>query len=144
MTEQARTQSVVVGIDGSQAALDAATWAVAEAVSRGVTLRLVHVSPATHACRPPAEERPWDVERAETALYRAEMAINDTGKPVQVETAIRRGRPDCVLIDESREASLVCVGVSIVVQTGQRTLAARLSVASRYRLVHLSCTMRRP
>jgi nucleotide-binding universal stress UspA family protein len=50
MTEQARTQSVVVGIDGSQAALDAATWAVAEAVSRGVPLRLVHVSPAT----PPA------------------------------------------------------------------------------------------
>jgi nucleotide-binding universal stress UspA family protein len=110
MTEQARTQSVVVGIDGSQAALDAATWAVAEAVSRGVPLRLVDVSPATHACRPPAEDRPRDVERAETALYRAEMAINDTGKAVQVETAIRRGRPDCVLIDESREASLVCVG----------------------------------
>jgi nucleotide-binding universal stress UspA family protein len=110
MTEQARTQSVVVGIDGSQAALDAATWAVAEAISRGVPLRLVHVSPATHARRPPAEERPWDVERAETALYRAETAINDTGKPVQVETAIRRGRPDCVLIDESRDAPLVCVG----------------------------------
>jgi nucleotide-binding universal stress UspA family protein len=110
MTEQARTQSVVVGIDGSQAALDAATWAVAEAVSRGVPLRLVHVSPATHARRPPGEDHPWDVERAETALYRAEMTINDTGKPVQVETAIRRGRPDCVLIDESRAAALVCVG----------------------------------
>ena len=67
MTEQARTQSVVVGIDGSQAALDAATWAVAEAVSRGVPLRLVHVSPATHARRPLAKDRPWDVERAETA-----------------------------------------------------------------------------
>ena len=34
--------------------------------------------------------------------------------------------------------------VPIVVQTGQLTLNARLSVASRYRLVHLSCTMRRP
>ena len=110
MTELARTQSVVVGIDGSQTALHAATWAVAEAVSRGVPLRLVHVSPATHARRPPAEDRPWDVARAETALCRAETAINDTGKPVHVETAIRRGRPDCVLIDESREASLVCVG----------------------------------
>jgi nucleotide-binding universal stress UspA family protein len=110
MTEQAPTQSVVVGIDGSQAALDAATWAVAEAVSRGVPLRLVRVSPATHARRPPADDRPWDVECAETDLYRAEMTINDMGKPVQVETAIRRGRPDCVLIDESREAALVCVG----------------------------------
>jgi nucleotide-binding universal stress UspA family protein len=110
MTQKARTQSVVVGIDGSQAALDAATWAVAEAISRGAPLRLVHVSPATHAHRPPAKDRPWDVERAETALYRAEMTIRDTGKPVQIETAIRRGRPDCVLIDESHGAALVCVG----------------------------------
>ena len=50
MTQQ--DGSVVVGIDGSQAALDAATWAVAEAVSLGVPLRLVHVSAAKHA--PPA------------------------------------------------------------------------------------------
>ena len=47
MTQRGRPQSsVVVGIDGSQAALDAATWAVAEAVSLGVPLRLVHVSAA--------------------------------------------------------------------------------------------------
>lgn len=103
-------QSVVVGIDGSQAALDAATWAVAEAVSLGLPLRLVHVSAAKHACRPPAEDRPWDVERGETALYRAEMTVHDVGRPVQVETAIVRGRADCVLIDESRRAAMVCVG----------------------------------
>ncbi len=109
-TQRARTQSVVVGIDGSQAALDAAIWAVAEAMSRGVPLRLVHVCPVTHAHRPLAKDRPWDVERAETALYRAEMTIRKTAKPLQVETAIRRGRPDCVLIDESCGAALVCVG----------------------------------
>jgi nucleotide-binding universal stress UspA family protein len=110
MTQQAPTESVVVGIDGSQTALDAATWAVSEAMSLGVPLRLVHVSPATHAHRPPGKGRRWDVERAETALYRAEMTIRDTEKPVQIETAIRRGRPDCVLIDESHGAALVCVG----------------------------------
>jgi nucleotide-binding universal stress UspA family protein len=110
MTQQDRPQPVVVGIDGSQAALDAATWAVAEAVSRGVPLRLVHVSPATQVRHPPAKDRPCDIERAETALCRAEMAINHTEKPIQVETAIRRGRPDCVLIDESRRAAMVCVG----------------------------------
>ena len=53
MTQPEGAQSVVVGIDGSQAALDAATWAVAEAVSRGVPLRLVHVS-AAEARAPPA------------------------------------------------------------------------------------------
>ena len=52
MTKQGRSQSVVVGIDGSQAALDAATWAVAEAVNLGVPLRLVYVSAAKHTCRP--------------------------------------------------------------------------------------------
>ncbi len=35
--------SVVVGIDGSQAAIQAAEWAVDEAVSREVPLRLVEV-----------------------------------------------------------------------------------------------------
>jgi nucleotide-binding universal stress UspA family protein len=110
MTQPEGAQSVVVGIDGSQAALDAATWAVAEAVSLGMPLRLVYVSAAKHACRPPAEDRPWDTERAETALYRAEMTVHDTGRPVQVETAMVRGRADCVLIDESRRAAMVCVG----------------------------------
>jgi nucleotide-binding universal stress UspA family protein len=36
-------RSVVVGIDGSQAAIQAAEWAVDEAVSREVPLRLVEV-----------------------------------------------------------------------------------------------------
>ena len=110
MTQLERSKPVVVGIDGSQAALDAATWAVAEAVTRGVPLRLVHVSAAKQARRPPAEDRPWDVERAESALYRAEMTVHDMGRPVHVETAIVRGRADCVLIDESRRAAMVCVG----------------------------------
>ncbi|OBK35969.1 hypothetical protein A5658_07340 [Mycobacterium sp. 1245111.1] len=38
--------AVVVGIDGSQAALRAAEWAVDEAVSREIPLRLVHTIPA--------------------------------------------------------------------------------------------------
>jgi nucleotide-binding universal stress UspA family protein len=37
--------SVVVGIDGSQTAIQAAEWAVDEAVSREVPLRLVEVIP---------------------------------------------------------------------------------------------------
>ena len=36
-------RSVVVGIDASQAAIQAAEWAVDEAVSREVPLRLVEV-----------------------------------------------------------------------------------------------------
>jgi nucleotide-binding universal stress UspA family protein len=110
MTQQGRSQSVVVGIDGSQAAIDAATWAVAEAVSLGVPLRLVHASTAKHASRPPIDAGDCNAEHAESVMYRAEMTVHDMGRPVQVETAIVRGRPDCVLIDESRRAAMVCVG----------------------------------
>ena len=39
--------SVVVGIDGSRAALDAALWAVDEAVSRDIPLRLVYAIDST-------------------------------------------------------------------------------------------------
>jgi nucleotide-binding universal stress UspA family protein len=45
MTQQDEAKWVVVGIDGSQAAIDAATWAVDEARSLNVPLRLVHVIP---------------------------------------------------------------------------------------------------
>ena len=107
MTKQGRSQSVVVGIDGSQAALEAATWAVAEAANLGVPLRLVYVSAAMYTSRPPVA---CVAEHAESALYRAEMAVEDMGRPVHIETATVCGRPDCVLIDESRRAALVCVG----------------------------------
>ncbi|MDZ4269677.1 MAG: universal stress protein, partial [Mycobacterium sp.] len=39
---------VVAGIDGSDTAIQAARWAADEAISRGVPLRLVYVTKATH------------------------------------------------------------------------------------------------
>jgi nucleotide-binding universal stress UspA family protein len=110
MTIPRSSQSVVVGVDGTQAGIDAATWALAEALSLGVPLRLIHVSAAKHACRTRFENATCDTEHAESALYRAEMAVHDMRRPVRIETAIKRGRPDCVLIDESLRAALVCVG----------------------------------
>ena len=37
------SKTVVVGIDGSQAAVNAAKWAVDGAISRRIRLRLIHV-----------------------------------------------------------------------------------------------------
>ena len=42
---------VVVGVDGSNAAINAAKWAIDEAISRDVPLRIVH---ARHIEQPPA------------------------------------------------------------------------------------------
>jgi nucleotide-binding universal stress UspA family protein len=105
VTHPAGAKPVVAGIDGSQAALDAARWAVAEAITRDVPLRLVHVRPTK-----PAEDSSSDLESIESALGLAEMTVQDMEKSVKVETALLRGRPDCALIHESREAAMICVG----------------------------------
>src|ERR1700733_5957558 len=105
-------RSVVVGIDGSQAAIQAAEWAVDEAVSREAELRLIHViheqvEPATIVS---VDNERMELEYGETALSMASAAVATTGKPVKVETAILRGNPATALIAESRNAAMVCVG----------------------------------
>lgn len=94
--------TVVVGIDGSRQAIHAAEWAIDEAVSRDITLRLVH------ATQP--DKEPAAIEYAEAALRAASAAVEATGKPVMVATAIVHGSPDAVLIAESSGAEMLCVG----------------------------------
>ncbi len=99
---------VVVGVDGSEAAINAAKWAIDEAISRDVPLRMVYV---THV----EEEVPDDASRldpdyAESSLRAATAAVEATGKPVKIETDVLWGSPDTALINESRNATMVCVG----------------------------------
>jgi nucleotide-binding universal stress UspA family protein len=101
---------VVVGVGSSDAAINAAKWAIDEAISRDVPVRIVHV---THIeGRPVAAEDAFrlDVQYAESSLRAATAAVGATGKPVKIETDILWGLPDTALINESRSASMVCVG----------------------------------
>lgn len=107
---QLHSKSVVVGIDGSQAAVNAAKWAVDEAISRQLPLRLVHVVGRKDARSASGELSDWELEAGETALYQAEVAVRGAGKPVEVETVLLSGDPEQILIDESSDAALVCVG----------------------------------
>ncbi|HTY32169.1 universal stress protein [Mycobacterium sp.] len=108
MNHPQATARIVVGIDGSQAAINAATWAIAEAISRNVPLRLIHAIP----------DRPVDatgddgmeVGYAEDSLRGADAALQATGQPVKVECDIVRGSPEGILVDESRGAAMICVG----------------------------------
>lgn len=105
-------QPVVVGIDGSQTAIRAAEWAIDEAVSREVPLRLVHVinEQAEPAAFASVGNVPMEAEYGETALRIAAAAVTASGKPVKVETAMLTGNPADVLIAESSHAQMVCVG----------------------------------
>lgn len=98
---------VVVGIDGSDTAIHAALWAIDEAVSRSVPLRLVAVTKDKH---PSVDDYYADIRHAEDSLRAAQAAVDASGRPVKVETAILAGLPGVSLVAESHDAALVCVG----------------------------------
>lgn len=107
MNDKNPLSSVVAGIDGSPTAIRAAQWAIDEAISRGVPLRLVYVTKATH---PSADDYYIDIHHGETSLRSAHAAVETSGKPVKVETAIVDGPPGPALVAESRDADMICVG----------------------------------
>jgi nucleotide-binding universal stress UspA family protein len=98
---------IVVGIDGSQAAITAALWGIDEAISRGRPLRLVSVIKLTH---PYPEDYERDLQHAETSLREAQSAVAATGKVVKIETEILRGPAGPALVEASRDAEMICVG----------------------------------
>lgn len=93
--------AIVVGIDGSTAALRAAVWAVDEAVSRDIPLRLVHAFDVDDSREPHA---------AESAVRHVIAAVEATGGPVKIETDFIRGHPVSTLARASRAAAMLCVG----------------------------------
>lgn len=119
--------AIVVGIDGSKAALHAALWAIDEALDRDIPMRLVYVvdGPQTGG----VEERQGV---ARSALYDAYRAVFASGKPVKIETAIRWGRPVTKLMEESRSAAMICVGSLGLnhAQSGQGSVAGTLAGAA--------------
>ena len=100
-------KAVIVGIDGSPAAVTAALWGVDEANSRAVPLRLISVIEPTHVS---PDDYARDLAHAESSLNQAQKAVvaSDTG--VIVETEIPRGPAGAALIEASRDAEMVCVG----------------------------------
>lgn len=98
---------IVVGIDGSSAAIAAAVWGVDEAIGRAVPLRLISVIKQTHSS---PDDYARDLEHAEKSLREAQSAIEAGQKPVKIETDIPRGPAGSVMVEASRDAELICVG----------------------------------
>lgn len=102
--------SVVVGVDGSRAAIDAALWAVDEAVGCDIPLRLVYAIDPGEGRDTDAQDIAREFAAAETAVRCAAIAVESTGKPVKIEAEILRGRPLHALLAASRNAAMLCVG----------------------------------
>jgi nucleotide-binding universal stress UspA family protein len=102
--------AVVVGIDGSKSALQAALWAMLEALDRNAPLRLVYAIE-------PGDATPFDPRRDARALASAEIAVKDAivaiesaELPIKIEVEIRQRSGLQVLREQSRTAALLCVG----------------------------------
>ncbi|OBK30641.1 universal stress protein [Mycobacterium asiaticum] len=128
MSTRESTPAVVVGIDGSRAAVQAALWAVDEAADRNVPLRLVYVVDLSKLSGG-VEQRQ---ATARTALYDAFRAVEATGKRVTVETDVLWGKPLNKLMEESRSAAMICVGSMGLnhARSGQGSVAGTLAGSS--------------
>ncbi|MBS4729322.1 universal stress protein [Mycobacterium sp. SM1] len=120
--------AVVVGVDGSRAALRAALWAVDEAVDRGLPLRLLCAIAGTD---------PGDATRGrargELAVREVSTVVEAGGTPVRIEIDITAGPAVSALVRASRSAALVCVGAVGLghFQTGRvGSTAAALAVSA--------------
>ena len=101
--------SIVVGIDGSKAAIHAALWATDEAVSRDIPLRLLYAIEPDDAQTPP-DRAARKLAIAENAIRYAFTAVEAAEKPVKIEVEITQERPITSLIRASASADMVCVG----------------------------------
>jgi nucleotide-binding universal stress UspA family protein len=101
-------KSVVVGVDGSRAAIRAAGWAVDEVAGTDVPLRLLYVAPTNPSVNP--VEARAALAAAEEVVHEAYSAVEAMGKPVKVETELLEGQPVPALIAASRSTGLLCVG----------------------------------
>ncbi|WP_432157587.1 MULTISPECIES: universal stress protein [unclassified Streptomyces] len=108
-------QAVVVGVDGSPAALAAVETAAHEAALRGTSLRLVHAFgwPSVHV---PPRAAPWNPttagvrELVDGTLAEAESRAREAEPRLEIDREVTVGEPVMVLELESRTASLVVVG----------------------------------
>jgi nucleotide-binding universal stress UspA family protein len=104
--------SIVVGIDGSRAAVGAAVWAVDEAVSRDIPLRLVYAIQPSDNARADAQANAHELATAERAVQHAFTAVESLEKPVKIEAeSLQAGRsPTRALLKAARSAAMICVG----------------------------------
>jgi nucleotide-binding universal stress UspA family protein len=105
---------IVVGVDGSEASLAAVDWAVAEAERAGARLHIVcaYALPSFTAASLDGGYAAMD----DTAIQQGAQAVVDeavartAGTSLTVTSALETGDPAGVLVDLSREASMVVVG----------------------------------
>ena len=110
MNESPTPPAIVVGIDGSKGAIQAVLWAVDEAVSRDIPLRLLYAIEPDDTPQTPPERAAQKLAMAENTVRYAFTAIEAAEKSVKIEVEITQERPITSLIRASASAAMVCIG----------------------------------
>ena len=121
---------VVVAVDGSKAAIGAAEWAAKEAVHHDVPLRLVYVIQVADRSTSSVDVSSPDQGYAESSLRAACLAVEATGLPVKIDTAVLHGGVDSALIAESGNATLICVGSVGIGRVANRVLGSTAAIVA--------------
>lgn len=113
--------AVVVGVDGSRGAVDAALWAIDEAIERDLPLRLVCAVAPRDPGAADTQTIAQDFAAAEAAVRYTAMAVESADRPVKMEVEIVQDRPVAALQAASRGAAMLCVGaLGVDRATGKR------------------------
>lgn len=104
--------------------MDAAVWAIDEAIDRDVSLRLIHATGMPRPQFAPAGALVPEIEYGETSLRAASSQVAASGKTVKVEAEILWGSVEDALIAESKSASMLCVGSVGIGWVAQRVLGS--------------------
>ncbi|MFG3437003.1 universal stress protein [Nonomuraea sp. NPDC047897] len=106
------SEPIIVGVDGSRAALAAVLWALDDAARRARDLRIVHVvAPSVHGGQP--YERALDDavrEEGERMLAEAAALAAESRKDVRVSTELLYGNTTEILRAQAVDAAAVVVG----------------------------------
>jgi nucleotide-binding universal stress UspA family protein len=133
---------VVVGFDGSKTSASVVAWAVTEARSRNVPLRLVHAYSGVQAYTSmavyggvPMPDATYLRAAAQKLLADAAAALATTAPDVEVSTRSVEGDPVSILLEESTVAATVVLGSR---QLGDLAAAVLGSVSSAV-VAHAKC-----
>lgn len=130
MLEGSSTPCLVVGIDGSQSALDAARWATEEAATSGASLRLVHVIDSADQVRTDARGLSPGMSAAEVAVRNALSAVESSESDVRLETEIVPGKPVQALLEAAGSAVMLCVGARGLIHATQGRIGSTAAALS--------------
>ena len=112
MTAAASTQSVVVGIDGSDSALGAARWAAQYAADHALAVTLLHAIPRLdfHFATDDAPADDAGGADGDRVLAAAQTAVRATHPDLPVHTATVTGAVATTLAERAESARLLVVG----------------------------------